>query len=438
MSEVERLTTGGLSEVLTQAAPAIARGAVNVLSVAAIRDHSPERWPRKREQVHAFLERAFARASSPDAFIAPLNEIEFVAVQPSRSRSAALGFSANILRETLQFFLGAAARANMRLYQVTDFVAGSLCVEPVDLASWENEEVAPDLGLGAVSGGEAERYQAAAVAALSTAVLRKGARCWRIIMPDGAPATVATGVAPVWNVRACAITSFLVESQAMGADADGSSIITPTATLSCTAAGEVALRALMAAEERIGVEAARPRVGMLVPLSLGALAYSGPRYRILHALRDLPEPVRRYLLLEIVDLPEGFPQGRMAELVAMLAPHVRGVIARAPSLEADVTRWRDSGLSGVSLDGADLDPAECGIPARLTRFAKSVRHIGPGCMAHGLEARCLLLAAWAAGFSHLAGPAVSLRALGFEAIRFAQADLYRAGPVTGPPRSRSG
>ncbi len=80
MTQVERLTTGSLCEVLAQAAPALARGAVNVLSVAAIRDHSAERWPRKHEQVRAFVERAFLRASSPDAFIAPLNEVEFVVV----------------------------------------------------------------------------------------------------------------------------------------------------------------------------------------------------------------------------------------------------------------------------------------------------------------------------------------------------------------------
>jgi hypothetical protein len=437
MSDVERLTTGGLSEVLTQAAPAIARGSVNILSVAAIRDHSPERWPRKHEQVHAFLERAFVRASSPDAFIAPLNEVEFIAVQPSRSRSAALGFSANVLRETLQFFLGAAARANMRLFQVTDFAGGSLSVERVDVAPWEDEEVAPDLGLGPASGQEAEKYQAAAMAALSTSVLHQGARCWRIVMPEGLATSVATGVAPVWNVRARAITSFLVEAQAMDVDADGQTTLKPTATLPSMAAGDVALRALTAAEERIGAEADCLRVGLHVPLPLGALAYSGPRYRILHTLRDMPEPVRRYLLLELVDLPEGFPQGRMAELVAMLAPHVRGVIARAPSLEADVTAWRGSGLSGVSLDGADLDPAGHGIPTRLNRFARNVCQVAPACMAYGLEARCLLVAAWAAGFSHLAGPQVSRRAQEFRAVRFVQADLYGVPALRAPRRSRS-
>lgn len=437
MSEVERLTTGGLSDVLTQAAPAIARGAVNVLSVAAIRDHSPERWPRKHEQVHAFLERAFVRASSPDAFIAPLNEIEFVAVQPSRSRSAALGFSANVLRETLQFFLGAAVHADMRLFQVTDFVAGSLCVEPVDLAPWEDQQVGPDLGLGGGSGQDAEEYQATARAALSTAVLHRSAQCWRIGTLGEARPTVATGLAPVWNVRSRAIASFLIEAQALELDADGEPICKPTATLPSVQAGEVALRALMAAEERLGGEAESQRVGLHVPLPLGALACSGPRYRILHALRDLPEPMRRYLLLELVDLPVGFPQGRMAELVAMLAPHVRGVIARAPSLDADVTRWRGSGLSGVSLDGAGLDPGGREIPARLSRFAKDVRHIGPACMAYGFDANCLLMAAWAAGFSHLAGPAVSRRAEEFLARRFAAADLYQTRTLKAPLRPLS-
>lgn len=261
MAEVERLTTGDLSEVLAQVAPAIGRGGVNVLSVAAIRDHSPERWPRKHEQVHAFLERAFIRASSPDAFIAPLNAVEFVAVQPSRSRSAALGFSANVLRETLQFFLGAAVRADMRLFQVTDVVDGALTVEPVDIAPWDDEQIAPDLSLGAASGQDAGRYQAAAVAALSTAVLPRGALCWRFGTPGGAMPTVATGLAPVWNVRSHAITSFLIEAQALEVNSDGPPMRRPTATLPSVQAGEVALRALMAAEEGLGDEPSRARVG---------------------------------------------------------------------------------------------------------------------------------------------------------------------------------
>lgn len=438
MSDLERLTTGSLAEVLAQAAPAIARGAVNVLSVAAIRDHSPDRWPRKHEQVHAFLERAFVRASSPDAFIAPLNETEFVAVQPSRSRSAAVGFSANVLRETLQFFLGAAVRADMRLFQVTDLVDGALCVEPVDLAPWEDEQVASDLSLGAASGQDADRYQATAVAALSTAVLHRGAQCWRLEAPGGATATVATGLVPVWNVRSHAITSFLIEAQALEVDGLGAPVCRPTATLPCIQAGEVALRALMAAEDLIGADPERPRVGLHVPLPLGALASSGPRYRILRTLRDMPEQVRRYLLLELVDLPLGFPQGRMAELVAMLAPHVRGVIARAPSLETDVARWRGGGLSGVSLDGARLDPAGREIPAKLSRFAKNVRHIGPACVAYGLEANCLLMAAWAAGFSHLGGPAVSRRAQDVVAMRFVPADIYQARTLKALQQPRSG
>lgn len=250
--------------------------------------------------------------------------------------------------------------------------------------------------------------------------------------------TVATGLAPVWNVRSRAITSFLIEAQALEMDANGEPVCKPTATLPSMVAGEVALRALMAAEERIGAEPDRVRVGLHVPLPLGALAYSGPRYRILHVLRDLPEPVRRYLLLELVDLPAGFPQGRMAELVAMLAPHVRGVIARAPSLDTDITRWRGSGLSGVSLDGAGLDPAGREIPARLSRFAENVRHIGPACMAYGFDASCLLVAAWAAGFSHLAGPAVSRRAEDFLAMRFVPDDLYRTRTLRAQPPPRSG
>src|SRR5690242_6537895 len=114
---MERFTSIALRDVLEKVAPAIEEGGANILSVEAIRERSEERWAQRREQVTAFVERAFARLAQPGDFVTPLNDSEFLTVQPSVSRPAALSISANILRETLAFFLGSAAREDLRLFQ---------------------------------------------------------------------------------------------------------------------------------------------------------------------------------------------------------------------------------------------------------------------------------------------------------------------------------
>jgi hypothetical protein len=141
---MDRITSSGLRDVLEKVGPAIASGCVNVISVEAIREGSGDRWPRRREQVATFIERAFARVSQPGDIMVPLNDAEFVTVQPSVARSAALGLSASVLTETLAFFLGAAAREDLRLFQVTSFVDGQMAVQSVDAGqAVAGEDAAP-------------------------------------------------------------------------------------------------------------------------------------------------------------------------------------------------------------------------------------------------------------------------------------------------------
>ena len=78
---MERLTSAAVREMLEKVAPSIAAGCVNVVSVEAIRDRSGDRWPRKREQVAAFVERTFARLSQPGDLMVGLNDAEFLLVQ---------------------------------------------------------------------------------------------------------------------------------------------------------------------------------------------------------------------------------------------------------------------------------------------------------------------------------------------------------------------
>src|SRR3569833_1658859 len=98
---MERITSDALCDVLEKVDPAIETGGANIVIVESNRERSRDRWERKREQVAVFLERAFSRVSQPVDFLVSLYDVEFLTVQPSVSRSAALSIRANILKETL-------------------------------------------------------------------------------------------------------------------------------------------------------------------------------------------------------------------------------------------------------------------------------------------------------------------------------------------------
>jgi len=197
-------------------------------------------------------------------------------------------------------------------------------------------------------------------------------------------------------------------------------------------AGDVALATLreglelVCHEERLGV-------GLHLPVPLSAMRYSSARFRFLQALKSLAPEVRRFLLLELTELPEGLPQSAMTELVTALAPYGRAVLARSENPSADVLGWRGCGLSGVSLDCHGLDPGDRTVQARLAAFAKQVSAIAPACVAYRLPTRCVMLSAWGAGFTHLSGPGVLAQEIEPRGVRLSPIELYEPCGVVGAP-----
>jgi hypothetical protein len=404
---MERLTSGGLHEVLDRVGPAISQGSVNVISVVAIRDGSGERWSRKREQVEDFVERAFARSNPGGGLIVALNDIEFLAIHADTSRWAALSLSAAILKETLTFFVGEAAREDVRVMQVTGFADGELAVAPVDLGRLAAS--AEDVW------GQGSRDHSVPPSEAIDSVTKS------VRLVSGELEVEATHRAkPTWNVKDKVVTSFLVET-----------CTTPVATaaLPPLLASEVARSSLAFAAHHMGAgcDGGEP-IAMHVPVPLSALALTAGRYPLLHVLRDLSPDVRRLLVLELTDVPDGVPQSRLAEAVSMLAPHARAVLARAPSDGADLLQWRRCGLHGITLDCSMLDAADRSVLTRLGAFARSALAMAPACVGYSLDAMSLLVSAWGAGFTHLGGAAVTTEVTRLAAIRLPSRDLYRRAP----------
>lgn len=422
MTQLERIASTSLRDLLERVQPAIASGAVNVISVDAIRQRSGERWPAKRELVEDFVERTFSRLSQPGDIIAALNEAEFVTIQPGVPPTTALSISANVLKDTLAFFLGKAAREDLALFQVTSFIDGALGVKAV-LGAMLDEALAPEIH-GSATQTDVGRSRRAPSAVPPTEDLHWAlARRTRLVSPPDLEVDLAIATEPTWNVGARVVASFLLQpSITLVAAGEGGSRAV-SGELSPNMAGEAALAMIAFAAELIQQRGVR--VALHVPIALNAVSYSTSRFRILNALRELSHSVRRLLIVEVVGISEGLPQGRLAEAVSMLSPNCRAVLARAPSELVDVRRWRGCGLSGVSLDCGLFDPAERMAHVRLGGFARRAAEAALSCAGYDLPSRSLMLAAWASGFTHLGGPYLTAEMGAPETVRrLLPADLF--------------
>ena len=407
---MERIDRLHLQELLANLnlGSSIADGCVNIISVEAIRERSGVRWDRKRDQVEAFVLRAFRRQGQTSDMILAIGETDFVTVQPDASRAAALNVSANILQETLTFFLGAAAREDLRLSVVTGLAEGEIQAEQVD----------------------AERYMAASglstasMAPLAARIPAGGMRTASLVSASGLKIEAMFQLEPTWHVARQVVTSYATKVSAFAPSEDRPFDAVPTADLTASVAGDLALAALDYALDALRTSSTA-RFAVHVPISLRALAASRSRHQLIRRLAEVEQEFRALIMLELIDLEAGLPPSRLTELVAILRPHCRAVFARSPSEFADVRRWRDCRLAGVTLDCEGLEVDERKSIPQLGAFVRAASEVAPAVIGYNLRSRSLMLAAWAAGFTHVAGAIVSEAAPPpATAVRLSARDFY--------------
>ena len=244
----------------------------------------------------AFVERAFSRLCEPGDVIAPLNDTEFLTIQPNSSRTAALGFSANVLKETLEFFLGAVARQDLRLFQVTSFANGELGVQPVATGRL----IGPDH----VDPQSPPGRRATAPPADELQRLARPHRV-KIHVASLGPLDVTIAAEPVWNAGAGAVVSYALQPTVQFPVPAEDQAGAPMSELPPALAADIALAVIGRAVELL--ETLSLRSALHIPLPLSALAFSAARYRVLHGLRELPAGLRKFLILEVVELSQGLP-----------------------------------------------------------------------------------------------------------------------------------
>lgn len=162
------------------------------------------------------------------------------------------------------------------------------------------------------------------------------------------------------------------------------------------------------------------------PIHFETIAARLGRQAYIELCREIPDAMRQLLIFEIDGIPEGTPQSRLLDVLAVLKPFSRGQIVRVPWNFRQFGQMTGTGLSSI---GFDLSAAPRGDAERIrimNEFAAAAAKTGLRCYAHGLNSRSQALAALAAGFEWINGEAVErLVDLPGRMMRFNIDDLYR-------------
>lgn len=398
---VERLNAADVAAVLERFGghDLMGRGAVNIISLAAIRDRSGDRWPRKRPDVWAYVERRLAEHLTYQDLAQRVGETDYLIAMTSEEGVAAQAVALKVLEEVLMHFLGAAEPRDMAVRAVTDLKDGEVSCAPLDpvfiLQARARDEI---------PSGPAVRPQ------VDPAELRKR-NPFSFQAAVGVPLRIDFAVEDVQSLRHGVTAALRIEPT-----------VTETATgrvIPARSFGKLPDADLMKIDQATLEFAALflPRVdgpgqpALIVPVSFRTMSTSKGRNLLINCAGAAAGRVKASVMLELVDIDRGAPLARLIEVVSLLKSVCRGVFARVQPARDAMAPLEGVRLMGVTLDAADLPGPDSRIATQILEFGRQARGLARTLAVQGLASDGFFAVAETAGLTHasLRVPAMTLQ-----------------------------
>lgn len=161
------------------------------------------------------------------------------------------------------------------------------------------------------------------------------------------------------------------------------------------------------ATETVGMAATGAKALLSLPVHFETMADPHSRSIYLDYCHRFLKPHAERLVFELVELPEGVPQFRLIELVGMLRPSARAVIARFPITRKNFGTCRSAGLHAVGTDLYYSHERELVTMKQMNQFVASANKEFLKTYIHGIHTVSLNTAAITAGFDYVDGYALT-------------------------------
>lgn len=397
---VERLNAADVAAVLERFGghDLMGRGAVNIISLAAIRDRSGERWPRKQPDVWAYVERKLAEHLTYQDLAQRVGETDYLIAMTSEEGVAAQAVALKVLEEVLMHFLGAAEPRDMAVRAVTALKDGEVSCAPLDPvfilqtrtreAAPATPAVRPDVDPDELRKRNPFSFHAAAGMALRIDFAVEDLQS----LKHGV--TAALRIEPTVTDVA---TGRVIPAHAFGKLPDADLLKIDQATLDFAA---------LFLPRVVG----QGQPALIVPVSFRTMATSKGRSLLINCAGAAAGRVKASVMLELVDIDRGAPLARLIEVVGLLKSVCRGVFARVQPARDAMAPLEGVRLMGVTLDAADLPGPDSRIATQILEFGRQARGLAPALAVLGLASDGFFAVAETAGLTHasLRVPAMTL------------------------------
>lgn len=149
------------------------------------------------------------------------------------------------------------------------------------------------------------------------------------------------------------------------------------------------------------------RLPVCLPVHFESISTASRRRDLLDEWSHLPKEYRELATFEIVSLPDGIPQSRVAELVSVLKVNAKSVLARLPIGTQGFRNFSDTGIAAVGAELTEPAKSDDRVMKELERFALGAEKSRLQCYVHGVSSLSQTLGAVASGFSFVAGDVIA-------------------------------
>ena len=347
------LKTGDLRDVLRSIVEANlpARGLAHVISVRAVAQSLDARWMQKRDRVWEFVNRT-AQRRAPGVMCVQLNEVDFLLAFPTGEQAAATARCIDVLKDVLQHFLGRSDQVQQWVRPIPSLEAELAGVEDLvvrtSLVAGEgNRAVVGDQQRAGVPDPDLRQPSLTSHASSPqwTPISSAGQHdCAEWITVSGEVQRMAMNLRPVWSLQHGAVSSFRLYRA-----------FSPLAVGYGTDRERLDLAVLDFATGPTALGLLQQGTFLHLPVALSTLLLQRTRIRYLDTLRGARHLFRQRVLLELEGVDRGVVESRLQEVVHLLRPFFRLILASSTGQPLRGSTLRSVGVSGDIIDLAAID-----------------------------------------------------------------------------------
>lgn len=398
------------SPILAAAASSalLAAGCVNVIELGVLKDAAGVRWPRIREGVCARLETMLRTRLGPNDLFTPLGDSAYLVTMPATDPDDVSAICTRVAFDLYTSLLGQCDLHHIQVNLALPSDDDTLVLRrlpPEKIIVLAEKAGIPPSAMRRKTGAGAQQLGDLA----NISVSEPGSK--NVIRGVIEPQTVAAPRAefhyvPIWSVPNAAVTSYACEPRTIFVKGRPQAV--PLSQLTEPERLQLDLLALHNGFSELGRAWAMGKRFLLITLiAFDTIGTPAGRMEVVSACRDLSYDYRSYLTFMIYDVPPGVAQSRLANMVTVLRPFGRGVLATISPIDRAFSAYQGIGLRGI---GYNLREFQTQAPFRqldAEQLAQFGRRNNLSSFLWDVRDKNILKFAQDASIQHLSGPAVA-------------------------------